>query len=62
MASLRTAAVSFPNGSIINIGRVKGSSSYEEAIRRLSLVSSSHLQSGHLLSALHGMIDINQAE
>ncbi|KAF7166920.1 hypothetical protein CNMCM5623_000457 [Aspergillus felis] len=38
-----TAAVSFPNGSMINIGRVEGSSSYEEAIQRLSLWSSSHL-------------------
>jgi hypothetical protein len=62
MTSLRTVALSFPNGSMINIGRVEGSSSYEEAIRRLSLVSSSHLQSAHLLSTSHRTIEINQAE
>ncbi|GFG13490.1 hypothetical protein IFM61606_01167 [Aspergillus udagawae] len=38
-----TAAVSFQNGSIINIGRIEGSSHYEEVIQRLSLHSSTHL-------------------
>ncbi|KAF4231001.1 hypothetical protein CNMCM6805_000524 [Aspergillus fumigatiaffinis] len=38
-----TAAVSFPNGTVVNIGRVEGSSHYEEAVRRLSLHSSTHL-------------------
>ncbi|RHZ58040.1 hypothetical protein CDV55_103035 [Aspergillus turcosus] len=38
-----TVAVSFPNGTTMSIGRVEGSSHYEEVIRRLSLWSSCHL-------------------
>jgi hypothetical protein len=45
MMPSRTAAVSFPNGTVVNIGRAEGSSHYEEAVRRLSLHSSTHLQS-----------------
>ena len=43
-ASLRTAAISYPNGTIVNVAKIDASASYQEVLTRLSLGSSRHLQ------------------
>lgn len=42
--SLRTVAISYPNGTIVNVAKIDASSSYQEILSRLSLDSSRHLQ------------------
>ena len=37
-----TAAVAFPNGTTVDVGRVEGTSEYTDVLARLSLQSSAH--------------------